>query len=247
MSPVPTEGPRRILVPPAAAPPGPRAGVRPGWTEVVVGLLVTVALAVGLVRVVPPTAVGPVAFGLMLSVLSAVAAGAGFAVAAVLRVRSLRAFGVRRTTLRWLLVGLAGGIVAFVLKFPSIALYVALTGNGGNAQADFSAGAAGGVGATVLSIVCLAILTPIGEELLFRGILTTVLLRYGAVIGVLGSAVIFAVVHLAPTTVLAALAVGLFAAELRRRTDSIWPGVAVHITFNTLSAVLAFVVAPLLG
>lgn len=219
---------------------------RPGWPEIAVGLVVVVVLAVGSVKVITPDGVGPVAFGVFMMTLSAIAAGGGFAAAVLVRVRSLHAFGVRRTTVRWLLIGLAGGLVAFALKFPAIAAYGALTGDTANPQADWSTAATTGVGTTILAILFLGILTPIGEELLFRGVIATALLRYGAIVGVIGSAVIFAVLHFAPATVLVALVVGLITGELRRRSGSVWPGVTVHIVFNVLSNVLAFVLVPAL-
>lgn len=232
-----------VVTPSTAA----RDRLRPGWTEIAVGLLVCAVLAVGSVQVITPDGVGPVAFGVFMMALSAIAAGGGFAAAALVRIRSLSAFGIRRTTGRWLWIGLVGGIVAFALKFPAIAAYGALSGDTANPQADWSTVATTGVGTTIVAILFLGILTPIGEELLFRGVVTTALLRYGAIVGVVGSAVIFAGLHLAPATVLAALAVGLIAGELRRRSGSVLPGITVHIVFNVLSNVLAFVLLPALS
>lgn len=229
-----------------AAPPVARPRPRPGWTELVVGLLTAAVLAVGLTRLVAP-AVDPTTFGLFLMLLSAIACGGGFALAVLVRIRTVAAFAIRRTSPRWLLLGLAGGVLAFAVKFPLTSLYVVLSGDTANPQADWSTAAASGVLPLTLSLLFLGVLTPIGEELLFRGLVATVLLRYGTIVGVVGSAVIFAVLHGAPITMLAAVVVGLIAGELRRRSDSVLPGVAVHIVFNLLSNVLAFVVVPVLA
>jgi membrane protease YdiL (CAAX protease family) len=59
---------------------------------------------------------------------------------------------------------------------------------------------------------------PLGEELAFRGVVTTALLRYGALVGVVGSALIFAVMHGINVVFVAALIAGLITAELRRRS-----------------------------
>lgn len=225
---------------------GTRTRRRPGWTELGVGLLVSAVLTLGL-TVVVHSMTGQVAFSVFLMALSFIAAGGGFAVAVAVRIRSLAAFGVRRTSVRWLLIGLAGGVLAFVLKFPVTRLYVGLTGYTGNPQEMWASAAADGTMVLVLAFLFLGVLTPIGEELLFRGVVATALLRYGAVAGVLGSAVIFAVLHGNVVTALSALIVGLIAGELRRRSDSVWPGVAAHIVFNVLSNVLAFVLLPVLG
>ena len=232
---------------PATPPPSPgRPGAVPGWTELVVGLAAAAVLAVGLTVLVEP-AVDRTTFSLFLMGLSAVAAGGGFILAVLVRVRDVSVFGVRRTTTRWLLRGLVGGLLAFALKFPVTRLYVLLSGNSGNPQADWSTTAAGGVFTLISSMLLLGVLTPIGEELLFRGVVTTVLLRYGAAVGVVGSAMIFAVLHGVPNTMFAAVIVGLIAGDLRRRSESIWPGVGVHVVFNLLSNLLAFVVAPALA
>ncbi|MEU6132138.1 type II CAAX endopeptidase family protein [Saccharopolyspora sp. NPDC047091] len=223
-----------------------RTSPRPGWTEIAVGLAGSTALTFGLTIAVHAIA-GQLVFDVFLMALSFIAAGGGFALAAAVRIRSVAAFGLRRTTARRLLVGLAAGVLAFALKFPVTKVYVGLTGDAGNPQAMWSTAAADGVLPMVLAFLLLGVLTPIGEELLFRGVITTALLRYGAVAGVLGSAVIFAVLHGNIVTALSGLIVGLVAGELRRRSDSVWPGVAAHITFNLLSNVLAFVVLPLVG
>lgn len=244
MSPSPADDTRPVTpMPPGSTRPRPR----PGWTEIAVGLATLGVISIGSVLIITPATVGPDAFGLFLTALSAIAAGGGFAVAALMRVRSWDAFGVRRTSARWILTGLAGGLVAFALKFPVISAYVALTGDGANPQEVWQSAATTGVTTVILSILFLGVLTPIGEELLFRGVLATALLRYGAVVGVGGSTLIFAVIHVAPSTVLVAVIVGLLAGELRRRSGSVWPGVAVHVTLNVLSNMLAFVVLPALA
>jgi hypothetical protein len=230
---------------PIPPPPG-RSGGGPGWIEFIVGLASAAVLAVGLAVLIKPV-VDQTTFNLFLMALSAIAAGGGFAVAVFVRVRRPTAFGVRRTSARWLLLGLGGGVLAFALKFPVTSLYVVLSGDAGNPQADWTTAATTGGLQLIVSLLFLGVLTPIGEELLFRGVVTTVLLRHGAIVGVVGSSVIFAILHGAPDTMFAAVIVGLIAGELRRRSDSIWPGVGVHIVFNLLSNVLAFVVAPALA
>jgi len=106
----------------------------------------------------------------------------------------------------------------------------------------YAEGASGGTLSLVLALVFLAVATPIGEEMLFRGVVTTALLRYGAVIGVLGSAVIFALVHGLNSAIGTAFVVGLIAGELLRRSGSIWPGVVVHVVTNSIGSLISFVV-----
>ncbi len=72
---------------------------------------------------------------------------------------------------------------------------------------------------------------------------TTGLLRYGPVIATVGSAVISALLHGINVVLPAALVVGIITAELRRRSDSVWPGVAVH-AFNNSITVIAHALIP---
>jgi membrane protease YdiL (CAAX protease family) len=93
----------------------------------------------------------------------------------------------------------------------------------------------------VLTFVFLAVLTPVGEEFFFRGVITNALLRYGPVVGVLSSSVVFALFHGINLALPSALVVGIIAAELMRRSGSIWPAVLVH-TVNNLGLPLAVLI-----
>lgn len=216
----------------AAATTGPEEPCLPGWPEIIAGLGAAAAVTGALVLVAPGLPTGSVQYGLMLAAWSVAVAFVGFGAAVVVRRRSLSAFGVRRTSLRWLLIGLAAGVVAFVVKgLVNLGLRV-VTGFDEDAQVPYTEAANGGVLALVLTFVLLSFLVPLGEELLFRGVLMRGLLRYGAVVAVLGSTVVFALFHGVNTALPTALVVGLVAAEVARRSGSIWPAVVVHVVNN---------------
>ncbi|MFC8943573.1 type II CAAX prenyl endopeptidase Rce1 family protein, partial [Streptomyces griseoincarnatus] len=184
--------------------------VRPGWPEMLVGIIAMAAVGFGL-----PIAVSgqfdltsPLG-GALLACLSGVAGLAGFVAAAALRRRSWQSFGIRRTTTRWLWLGVAGGVVALLAKGLLTPLFVALTDAPTDTQAGYAAGASSGPWLLVLTAIGLVVLTPIGEEFLFRGVVTTGLLRYGPVIATLGSSVIFALLHGINVVLPAALIVGI--------------------------------------
>ncbi len=219
----------------------------PGWTELGVGLTVLLVLEIGLARAWFALEAGPVATAIFMAGLSAVVAGGAFAAAVAVRVRRPSAFGLVRTRRRWVAVGVAGGLIAVVVKIPVTMAFTALFGPATSAQLGWSASSEGGIGAVVVSMLLLSVLTPIGEELFFRGVVTTVLMRYGAFVGVVGSTVIFAVLHGEPIIMVSAVLVGLPAAELRRRTGSVWPGAALHITFNLVSTIGLLVILPGMG
>lgn len=218
--------------------------VSPGWPEIVVGIVAMAAVGFGL----PFLASGQLDLtsplgGALLACLSGVAGLAGFAAAAALRRRSWQSFGVRRTSARWIWLGVAGGVLALLAKGLLTPLFLMLTDAPTDTQAGYAAGASSGPWLLVLTAIGLVVLTPIGEEFLFRGVVTTGLLRYGPVIATLGSAVIFALLHGINVVLPAALIVGIITAELRRRSDSVWPGVVVH-AFNNSITVIAYALVP---
>jgi len=65
------------------------------------------------------------------------------------------------------------------------------------------------------------------------------LLRYGPIIGLVGSAAIFALFHGINIVLVTAFIVGLINADLRRRSASVWPGVTVHIVNNAIAKLIA--------
>lgn len=219
---------------------------RPGWPELAIGLCVLLVLEIGLARIAFSMHLSDTTLAVFMSALSAVVAGGGFAAAVLLRIRRAQSFGVIRTSRNWIVVGIAGGIAVTVLKIPATMVYTALFGQTTTGQEGWSTASSGGVAAVTVSFLLLGVLTPIGEELFFRGVVTTVLLRYGAIAGVFGSTLVFALMHGKPLLMVSAVLVGLPAAELRRRTGSVWPGIALHITFDSVSSIGLFIIVPAL-
>lgn len=206
---------------------------RPGLPECIVGLVVL--FVVGFVSRPQLSRLGldPVVSGLIFTALSGIAGIAGFAAAVLLRIRSLRPFGVRRTSRRWLLIGVGVGLVAFVLKGLAVLVWIQITGNTENIQGVYAQGGSGGALSLVLATVFFGFLTPLGEELLFRGAITNVLLRYSRpAIAVVGSTLIFALAHGINIVFPAAVVAGLATAEIYRRSGSVWTAVVVHVVFN---------------
>lgn len=205
---------------------------RPGVPEIVAGLTGVSIVAIGGALALVRLGLEPVNLGIILSALSGIGGMAGFFAAFFLRLRSWAAFGIRATSWRWILIGTAVGVLAFVAKGAAILAYVALTGDERTPQDVYATGASGGTWTMIATTFFLSVVTPIGEEFLFRGVVTTALLRYGGVIGVVGGAVIFAIFHGINMVFPAALVTGLAAGEVFRRSGSIWPAVMVHIMVN---------------
>lgn len=87
------------------------------------------------------------------------------------------------------------------------------------------------------------LIAPLVEELFFRGFIFTGLReKYGWIPAALISAGLFAVVHLQPITIPPIFLLGLIFAYLYQRTESIWPGVIMHLGTNTLSLAAAYMI-----
>lgn len=89
----------------------------------------------------------------------------------------------------------------------------------------------------ILVLTCL--LAPVLEEMLFRGIvLRSFLLQYERRSAMLGSAVVFGFAHLNSIQFVVAFTMGLVLGWLYERTRSLWPGILLHMAFNTGSILL---------
>lgn len=215
---------------------------RPGWTEIVVGVIATAIIGFGVASQIQRLGFDRVTYGLILAGWSGFACLAGFAAAWRVRKRPLAAFGVRPTSKRWLLIGIAAGVIAFLIKGAAVLTFTALTGIGSNPQGVYAAGGSGGAMSLITATFLIGVLVPLGEELLFRGVITTALLRYGPVVGVAGGALFFALLHGISIVFPAALVAGLATGEIYRRSGSVWPAVVVHVVYN-LPTIPAMVLA----
>lgn len=205
---------------------------RPGWAEVAMGLTVMAVVGFGLGSQIQRLGLDRTAYGLVLAGWSGLACFAGFAAAWRLRRRPLTAFGLRATSRKWLLVGVGVGVITFVAKGIAVLAFTALTGIGHSPQGVYAAGGSAGVASLITATFLIGIVVPLGEEFLFRGVITTALLRYGPFIAVSGSALTFALLHGISIVFPAAVIQGLVAAEIYRRSGSIWPAVVVHMVYN---------------
>lgn len=220
--------------PPQAQTPFHRGGHgMPGWPEISAGILVALAfLSLTPVMLLGVPHATPEFTGLTLMAWSVVVPFAGFTAAALVRRRGWHAFGIRRVSWKWLAAAVALGIGAFILKgFVNMAV-IALTGFEENAQVSYYDAAGSGLLLLIATVMTISILVPIGEEFLFRGVLMRGLLRYGAVVAVVVSSIVFALFHGVNMALPSALIVGLVAGEVTRRSDSVWPAVVIHIINN---------------
>ncbi|MEU6699387.1 type II CAAX endopeptidase family protein [Pseudonocardia sp. NPDC046786] len=224
---------------------GPRIGAGPpgrpalGWTELLTGAVLYLVLSIAGGAALFVGGGGVPGAVPLLAVTGAATLVAALAVLAM-RVRWLPAIGLRRTTVGWLLVAAAAGLVARVLAGLLGYGYQQVTGDMSNPQ-EFLGDALGGGGPLVFAGVLLtgALLVPFAEELLFRGIGYGALRRYGVWVAVPASSAVFALAHGINVVLVVALLLGVVCALLYERSRSVWPAVVAHVVFNTSGFVIA--------
>lgn len=212
-----------------------------GWTEIAVAIVAFLVFSVASIVVTGlPGPQGqntiPVLAGAAVAFLLAVA------VALALRVRSLPAVGLRSTTWRWLLAGVGVGVLARILAFGLVLGYMAITGDQSNPQDYMVATATSGAVGLLLVLVFGAVLTPVAEELMFRGVLYGALRRYGIVAATIVSALLFGLAHGFTIVFPVAVMLGALNALLYERAGSIWPSVVAHAVHNALGFSIAALV-----
>jgi hypothetical protein len=95
-------------------------------------------------------------------------------------------------------------------------------------------------GSLATTFVILALLAPVVEELVFRGLLYGwVAGRWGTIPAWLVSSVAFALAHYEPAHILLVLPLGVLFGYLRRRTDSLLPSLSAHIVNNGFAVLAA--------
>lgn len=99
---------------------------------------------------------------------------------------------------------------------------------------------------TLLAYAALAIAVGVNEEVWFRGIVLAVLRPHGARVAIVGTSLLFGILHLANLLAGESLAVaglqlafavlfGVVAAELAVRTGSLWPAIVWHAAWDFLN------------
>lgn len=94
-----------------------------------------------------------------------------------------------------------------------------------------------------LVVIALVVLAPIAEEIFFRGVAFNALRREaGRRWAYVGSALLFAVIHLDIVVLVPLFLLGLALAWVYERTNSLLAPIALHATVNAISVVLALLV-----
>lgn len=87
-----------------------------------------------------------------------------------------------------------------------------------------------------MGIICITLLGPILEELLFRGAITKVLLqKYNPIKAILISGLLFGIFHMNPVQTVPATLIGFVLAGIYYKAGSVIPCILIHILNNSLS------------
>jgi membrane protease YdiL (CAAX protease family) len=145
------------------------------------------------------------------------------------------AFALRRPTSWGLAAGLAVGLLVSLLILASVLEPV--LGAGEEQGLDPTGWDSDRAPAFALNAFVTAVLGPIVEEVLFRGIGFYLLAQFGQVAAVVVTAIAFALTHgiLVGLPIFFIIGVGL--GFIRSRTGSIYPPVLLHMGFNTIALI----------
>lgn len=220
----------------------------PGWPEILAGT-VAYALALLVVAFTLPLVEDQAAAGVVGLFVSGAMGLLALTVAVLIRIRGLTAFGFQRARPRHVAVGALLGLASYVLGTLLVVLYVVATGASvQNVQTSYQAAAAGSWVSLALALVADAVVTPLGEEAFFRGVVANALLaRYRTWVAVILSAAVFAVAHGINPVLPIAFVVGLFTALLFRWSGSVWPGVALHGVNNATALLVPVIIGMATG
>ena len=92
-----------------------------------------------------------------------------------------------------------------------------------------------------IGFITVCFIGPFAEEVLFRGAIERRLLQknWNPWFAIVISALIFALAHFNFAQAFTATVIGIFMGWVYYRTRSIWPGVLIHMTHNTIATILA--------
>lgn len=141
----------------------------------------------------------------------------------------------------WALIGIATafgirlftGVYALVLE----ALHVQITTKGLDVTQLLPKGPLG----TVVTILLVAFIAPLVEEVVFRGVLLSALrTRWGDTVGIVSSSVVFGFLHVSALAILPIIVLAVFLGLLFVRSRSLYVPIMTHIAFNSIGLIALY-------
>jgi membrane protease YdiL (CAAX protease family) len=136
----------------------------------------------------------------------------------------------------WLVVALIVGVYAFEF------VYLGLTHSGNEQHLTPKQWEPDHAAAYIVNGLVICLWVPFVEELTYRGLGFSLLVRYGTWPAIIAVGVLFGLAHGLLVSLPVIVFFGCVLAWLRSRTDSVYPGMVLHGVFNLIALVLAVTV-----
>ena len=157
------------------------------------------------------------------------------------RIREMLRFGsMKRTVILLLAIPIVVTIIDFILNIIYAIVWIGIIGEP-SANTDVGTDWDSSSLDIAFLILSVAIVTPIAEELFFRGYLLDAINRkHGDWTAIILSSILFGLVHIDPFVVGSAFMGGVIYGWIRMRTGSLLPSIACHMMWNMLALVLTY-------
>ncbi len=157
------------------------------------------------------------------------------------------AVGIRPTSINWYLIAILVTLIVIPLaSLVTIAIYFAAGQSLENPQLDFLLPEGLSTIDAFVMLILAGFIAPLGEELLFRGVIyTTLRERWGIWISVLLSSLLFAFIHGNIAVGITGFLLGIVAAVVFEFSGSLWTAVLVHSINNSLKIGLLYILVNL--
>jgi membrane protease YdiL (CAAX protease family) len=148
-----------------------------------------------------------------------------------------------REPLKAAALGVAWGVAAWVVSTVLIGVVAVVLQQLGMEPEPQAAERAIEMLDPVLVVLAIVVIAPIAEEVFFRGVVFNAWLREGGRrFAFIGSALLFAVIHVSLLSLIPIFALGLMLAWIYDRTGTLLAPIAMHATVNGISVALALLV-----
>ncbi len=157
------------------------------------------------------------------------------------RIKEMLKFGsVKRALILLLAIPIVVTIIDFILNMIYAGVWIGIIGEP-SANTDLGTDWESSSIDIAFLFLSVAIVTPIAEELFFRGYLLDAINRkHGDWTAIIWSSILFGLVHVSPFVIGSAFMGGIIYGWIRMRTGSLLPSIACHMMWNMLALVVTY-------
>jgi hypothetical protein len=157
------------------------------------------------------------------------------------RIKEMLKFGsVKRALILLLAIPIVVTIIDFILNTIYAVVWIGIIGEP-SANTDLGTDWESSSIDIAFLFLSVAIVTPIAEELFFRGYLLDAINRkHGDWTAIIWSSILFGLVHVSPFVIGSAFMGGIIYGWIRMRTGSLLPSIACHMMWNMLALVVTY-------